>query len=186
MVEHFYQNIHGWFTYPNLYRQVVVEAPDEAHFVEVGTWMGKSAAFMAVEIINSGKNIRFDCVDTWAGSEEHTNPKSPFYRPELSDPNWLFKECINNLSSVKKHFNPVRLDSISASRNYDNNSLDFVFIDAAHDYKSVVEDIEAWLPKVKTTGILAGHDYHQAQVKKAVHDVLGTSVEDSEYCWVLR
>ena len=47
-----------------------------AHFVEVGTFLGKSAIYMAVEIINSGKNIKFDCVDHWLGSEEHRDNKN--------------------------------------------------------------------------------------------------------------
>ena len=45
-----------------------------------------------------------------------------------------------------------------ASR-YDNASLDFCFIDADHAYESVSKDIDAWRPKVKRGGILAGHDY---------------------------
>ena len=42
-----------------------------AHFVEVGSYKGRSTSFMAVEIANSGKQIKFDCVDTWEGSPEH-------------------------------------------------------------------------------------------------------------------
>ena len=43
----------------------MVESYDNAHFVEVGTWQGNSAAYMAVEILNSGKNIQFDVYDIW-------------------------------------------------------------------------------------------------------------------------
>lgn len=40
-----------------------------------------------------------------------------------------------------------------------HHSLDFVYLDARHDYESVVEDLEAWFDKVRPGGILAGHDY---------------------------
>ena len=40
-----------------------------------------------------------------------------------------------------------------------NGSLDFVFIDAQHDYDSVKRDIELWRPKIKPGGLLCGHDY---------------------------
>ena len=40
-----------------------------------------------------------------------------------------------------------------------DNSLDFVYIDARHDYKGCQEDINAFWPKVKTGGVMAGHDY---------------------------
>ena len=68
IIEHFWRDPmfeEGYFTYPNLYHNMVKMFPTNSHFVEVGVWKGRSAAFMAVEINNSGKNIRFDCVDTW-------------------------------------------------------------------------------------------------------------------------
>jgi cephalosporin hydroxylase len=42
---------------------------------------------------------------------------------------------------------------------FENNSLDFVYIDANHAYNYVVQDIELWYPKVKKGGYLCGHDY---------------------------
>ena len=49
-MEHFYQKINGWFTFLNFYTNAVNQAKPGMHFVEVGTWKGMSAAFMAVEI----------------------------------------------------------------------------------------------------------------------------------------
>ena len=46
--------------------------------------------------------------------------------------------------------------------------LDFVFIDASHDFNSVVNDIKAWLPKVKKSGLLCGHDIHMSGVREAL------------------
>lgn len=52
-MEHFYQNIgEDWFSYPRLYKRMVESATDGHHFVELGSWKGRSASFMAVEIIN--------------------------------------------------------------------------------------------------------------------------------------
>ena len=61
-MDHFHFNVPGWFTFPSLYSHMV-ERYDNAHFVEVGSWQGSSAAYMGVEIINSGKNIKFDVYD---------------------------------------------------------------------------------------------------------------------------
>jgi hypothetical protein len=84
-MDHFNTSIQGWFGFHNLYSEIVAKADHGAHFVEVGSWKGKSASYMAVEIINTGKRIRFDCVDTWRGSEEHQDPSSRFYVKELED-----------------------------------------------------------------------------------------------------
>ena len=42
---------------------------------------------------------------------------------------------------------------------FDNNSLDFVYLDARHHYEGIKEDIESWFPKVKAGGLFCGHDY---------------------------
>ncbi len=52
-----------------------------------------------------------------------------------------------------------RMTSLEAAALIPDGSLDFAYIDARHDYPSVLEDLEAWFPKVKPGGILAGHDY---------------------------
>ena len=49
--------------------------------------------------------------------------------------------------------------SVKAARRFADGSLDFVFIDAAHEYESVRDDIAAWAPKVRKDGIVSGHDY---------------------------
>lgn len=179
---HIYENIDGWFTFPNLYKMAVDTATTNAHFVEIGSWMGKSASYMAVEIINSNKNIRFDCVDTWEGSIEHADID------EVKE-NKLYEKFLDNVEPVKNVINPIRMHSLNAVDLYEDNSLDFVFIDAAHDYENVKKDIIAWYPKVKSNGLFAGHDYDPSWdgVMKAVDEFINekgyTLSVKSELCW---
>ena len=177
-MEHFYQNTTGedWFDYQEIYSQMISYFPDYAHFVEIGTWKGRSAAYMGVEIINSGKNIKFDCVDTWGGSEEHIDPNSYFYHPQiLEDKNWLFNEFTKNILPVRHIINPIRKPSLETVYQYKDRSLDFVFIDAAHDYFNVKNDILAWYPKIKKGGFIGGHDYagNFPGVNQAVEEIFG-------------
>jgi hypothetical protein len=140
---------------------------------------------MAVEIINSNKNIKFDCIDTWEGSVEHVN------RDEVKD-NTLFDKFISNIEPVKNVINPIRMPSLDAVNLYDDNSLDFVFIDASHDYENVKKDIIAWYPKVKSNGLFAGHDYDPSWegVVRAVDEFINergyTLSIKSELCWGFR
>ena len=53
----------------------------------------------------------------------------------------------------------LRKTSAEAVKQFKDESLDFVYIDAQHHYEAVKEDIALWRPKVKKGGILAGHDY---------------------------
>jgi FkbM family methyltransferase len=52
-----------------------------------------------------------------------------------------------------------RQTSTEAAERLPHHSLDFVYLDARHDYESVLEDLAAWADKVRPGGILAGHDY---------------------------
>jgi len=181
-MEHFYQNIgEDWFSYPQLYKRIVDNSQDGSHVVEVGSWKGRSAAFMSVEIINSNKKIKFDCVDTWKGSIEHETY-------DVITEEKLYDVFLSNIEPVKHIINPIRMTSIEASKLYKDNSLDFVFIDASHEYEDVKADILSWLPKVKIGGILAGHDYNTFEgVNRAVDEIFRINdLEISEYCYIYK
>ena len=52
--------------------------------------------------------------------------------------------------------------------------MDLIFIDGDHRHDSVVADIKAWLPKLKPTGWISGHDYSWGDnVAPAVDGVFG-------------
>ena len=53
----------------------------------------------------------------------------------------------------------IKSCSWEAATLFEDNSVDFVFIDADHQYESVKKDITAWYPKIKIGGIMSGHDY---------------------------
>jgi predicted O-methyltransferase YrrM len=180
-MEHFYQNIgpENWFNYEDLYHQVVLHFPTGSHFIEVGSWKGRSSAFMAVEIYNSGKNIKFDCVDTWEGSIEHSND-------EIIKNKTLFDLFAKNVEPVKHLIHPVRSKSTDAAKLYTDKSLNFVFIDACHEYECVKEDIQSWLPKIAPGGIIAGHDYSWDGVKQAVTETIPSARHISRDCWILE
>lgn len=53
----------------------------------------------------------------------------------------------------------VRKTSMEAVKDFADGSLDFVYIDANHAFKYITEDIWEWSKKVKTGGVISGHDY---------------------------
>ena len=60
------------------------------------------------------------------------------------------------------------MNSIDASKLYKPNSLDFIFIDASHDERSVREDLAYWIPRLKENGMIAGDDIDNEGVANAV------------------
>lgn len=120
--------------------------------VEVGSYRGESA----VIITETGRFRKFTCVDIWYGTPPGTEED--------------FDQRIAGHPVIEK----LRLPSIEAAKKFPDGSLDFVYIDARHDYKNVSNDIRAWLPKVKDGGWITGHDYSWRfrGVVQAVHENL--------------
>ena len=171
-----------WFSYPDLYKSMVEKFPSGSKFVEVGSWKGKSSAYMAVEIANSGKEIDFYCVDIWEESIDYKG---------MEGVSRLYDIFLSNMKPVESYYTSLKMKSLDAVSRFEDHSLDFVFIDASHEYEDVKSDIIAWLPKIKPGGILAGHDYYIGDfdyhpgVKKAVNEEF-SEFEAKYNCWIFQ
>lgn len=183
-IEHFYQNLEGWFSFPNLYNILVDHIPQNGKFVEVGVWKGKSFAYFMVENINKNKNITTYAVDTWEGSPAHVHESSVINKT-------LYQEFISNMSPIIDKFTTLQMTSEEASKQFEDNSLDAVFIDADHVYEQVKHDIELWYPKVKSNGIFCGHDYYNGWpgVEQAINEfakLKNLTISGQEMCWITQ
>ncbi len=167
-MNHFYQNIQGWFHFAASYTEAVQRAPNHgARFVEIGTWKGRSLAFLGVEIVNSGKSIELHCVDTWEGSQEAVHRNDPAL-PMLFE---TFKSNIQPLTdAMSLHVHRGMSTVIAAG--FPDAYFDFVWLDASHTFEDVLADIQAWKPKLRPGGVLGGDDYQWPGVYRAVNDLL--------------
>jgi len=70
--------------------------------------------------------------------------------------------------------------SVGVSQMFNDNSLDFIYIDANHQYCAVGADIDNWTHKVKIGGVVSGHDYNVKLfgVTEAVDDYVGCNKID--------
>lgn len=168
-MEHFYQNIPGWFSYEYMYKEMVECGEDGDLFVEIGSFKGKSSAFMAVEIARSGKKIRFDCIDPFkVMSHYETSAKNDPAEWE----GYSLEGFNERLKSVQGYYNPVAMTSEEAVQLYEDGSIDYIMIDGDHTYEGVKRDIELFLPKMKKGGIMTGDDAWAPDVWRAVRDAL--------------
>lgn len=177
-MQHFYARVPGYSTpcLREIYSRAVKDVRDGGVLVELGSFLGSSAAFMGVEIANSGKSLAFHAIDTWEGS------------PELGDfyaEHDVYRHFCRNIEPVRELITTHRMTTLEAAKLFPDASVDFCFVDAAHDYDSVAADIKAWLPKMKPGSLLAGHDYNTnfLGVVHAVADVIGR-VQVVGECWM--
>ena len=64
------------------------------------------------------------------------------------------------MKPVEGYYKDLKMTSMEAVKKFENESIDFVFIDGSHEYEDIKNDIISWMPKVKKGGVLAGHDYY--------------------------
>ena len=164
-----------------VYRQIVDSLPDGGCFAEVGSLEGKSLCSVADIILK--KNLKVFAVDLF----------DDFYDELFGN---KFDNQLLNFTQNTKNFGIfdnieiMRGPSVEMANLIKDSFLDMVFLDADHTTPSVTSDLNAWYPKVKPGGIIAGHDFEWPSVKEALNNVIGLDHVFQEYnrvyssnCW---
>lgn len=142
--------------------------------VEIGVKTGKYSE----QLLRAWRGERLLSIDPWISAD----PDDYVDRSNVSQDEFekYYEETKKRLARFGPRSEIWRLTSLEAAARIPDQSLDFAYIDARHDYDSVLQDLEAWFPKVRPGGILAGHDYADgvfAQgdfgVKSAVDEFFG-------------
>ncbi len=131
--------------------------------VEVGSWMGNSSVAISNGIRKYCRGALFHCVDIF--SKEYYASVPGLAVGAKTDIRKIFEKNMKGYPHIT-----MQMTSLEAAPKFEDESIDFIFIDANHDYEYVRDDINAWWPKLKTGGIMCGHDYSVdfKGVKKAV------------------
>ena len=101
---------------------------------------------------------RYYMVDLWAAQDHYRQMDSTSTAENLK----RYEQARQAVEPHKKKAELVRKSSVAAAATFPNASVDFVYLDARHTYDAVTEDLEAWWPKIKPGGIMAGEDYMDA------------------------
>ena len=165
-----WKEIHGWFDFQDIYKRIVAAIPDGGQFAEVGCWLGRSLGAFHQYAQEARKRIHLHAVDTFKG-----DPSNPLHAAILDAHGGSVETAFRaNMAAVGVNGElTVHVgDSAAAAAKFADQSLDAAFIDADHRLEFVRADIQAWLPKIKPGGILAGHDADETGVGQAVLELL--------------
>lgn len=124
------------------------------------------------------------CVDLWGKVPDDVDGGEQYY-------NWDFekkrRQFLSRTHSNKHKIKEIKKLSWEAAEEITDNSLDFVFVDACHEYESVKRDIIAWAPKLKDNGLLCGHDIHFPGVKRAIDELIPSWIDTGiDHVWLLN
>lgn len=141
------------------YRAELADLCNSLHFskaVEIGTHQGVFADHFLSKF--SG---HLTCVDCW--DVKAPDPHVEFFPHFVAgSPSREFDFQIAQTVLKGKHGSRVdflRMKSLAAAGLFEDESVDFVYVDGLHTVPQVKNDIMTWYHKVKSGGILAGHDY---------------------------
>jgi hypothetical protein len=120
---------------------------------EIGVKTGK----FSDHLLKNWKGKQLISIDPWLSDD----PDAYVDRSNVSQDEFekYYNETKERLAPYEGRSKIWRLTSVEAAKKVADGSLDFVYIDARHDYESVKEDLKAWFRKVRPGGIFAGHDY---------------------------
>jgi predicted O-methyltransferase YrrM len=132
--------VEGWLTDEEgqaLY-SLARECTGRGSIVEIGSFKGRSTICLALGS-REGRGVRVYAVDT-------------HYGPRLEEFNANIERA-----GVADLVEPVAGRSQEVALDFDE-PVELLFIDGAHDYDSVLEDFERWVPKLVEGGVVAMHD----------------------------
>jgi hypothetical protein len=122
-----------------------------------GVEVGVQGGHFSEHLLRHWNGQRLISVDPWHAADPDEYVDVSNVSQEEHDR--LYAETRERLEAFGERSIVWRTTSVEAAARLEPRSLDFVYIDARHDYRSVKEDLGHWYDKVRPGGVLAGHDY---------------------------
>lgn len=169
----------GFFNYAALYDRICEQYKDGT-FVEIGVWQGMSLSYLMLHAQHS---------DIWGVDTFQGDPLNPAEQNLIKKHNFNLEELTRaKMKQLNLEPDLLVMESVEASKRFENEQCSFVYIDGGHSYQQVKADLEAWYPKVKFGGTIAGHDYPAGGVQRAVQEFFGKNSfqVEGDYWWIER
>jgi len=143
--------------HPKDHRKLWLEQLIKSNDFTIGAELGVHEGVTHFHLLDTCPRLTMIGVDVYRGNQ---SKYWPAVRSKLDD------------YGIRSRF--YRQPTVEAANNVGKGEIDFVFIDADHRYQSVVADIRAWMPKVRSGGYITGHDCEHSDVKRALIDIFGS------------
>lgn len=148
--------------------------------VEVGVCLGDFSKHL---LENSNLDILYS-VDPWLADEDEI--KAVFKRCDThhNKQEHRYQQTVEKLSAFSYRSKIVRKCSLEAVDDFENDSLDFVYLDASHRFTGFALDLIRWYPKVRYGGVVAGHDYWQRYRCEVCPTLCAFAAEHKQFFYV--
>jgi len=128
----------------------------EAEGLHIGAELGVQRAIYSKALLSAWpSNREYHLVDVWAKQDNYDDVANQ----EQSVQDKIYATAMENVKPWEGKIHVCRNFTTNCVQNYQDDYFDFVYVDARHDFKGVLQDMQLWWPKLKQGGIFAGHDY---------------------------
>ncbi len=129
---------------------------------KLGAEIGVEIGVYSEQLLKDNPDLKLYSIDPWKVNDDYP------YQTVQSKFDKSYDEARTRLAPYgNSHI--IRKFSLDAVRDFDDNSLDFVYIDGSHIFQSVTNDICEWLKKVRIGGIISGHDFLGGKATMGMH-----------------
>lgn len=177
-------NTNNWFNYQDYYDKI--SDKNFSIFVEVGVWKGHSISYLTNKLKEKNKidSCKIYAVDLFEDTVCPIITTSEQTKSEIKYINEIYNEYLK-ITNTRDNITDIKSYSWEAAKFFEDESIDFCFIDADHSYESVKKDILSWYPKIKKGGIIAGHDYstYHPGVIKAIDELIKNKIVYESSVW---
>ena len=153
--------VQGWNGLHDVFKKVF-SYDAENIIIDVGVWKGQSTISLAQNLKDRGLNGVVIAVDTFLGSPEHWNREHNFFQRIHGMPD-LYQTFMSNVfrAGLTDYIVPLAQTSTTAAAVLKSRGIraGIVHIDAAHEYREVLNDMNDYWPIVEQDGFLIGDDY---------------------------
>lgn len=149
---------------PNMGRDNMAKVFAELKF-DKGAEVGVERGYYSEVLCRVNPNLHLYAIDPWSTSAYEDGIDAVDYDQSKYDER--YSEAVHRLKPYNCTL--VRKKSLDAAEDFEDESLDFVYIDANHDFVNFTNDLHTWKKKVRKGGIVSGHDYANFSYKKFNH-----------------
>ena len=125
--------------------------------VGCGVEVGVKAGEFSELLLDRWEGRHLISVDPWLESPLDDYPDVANVEQETHDD--FHRQTVERLRRFGDRSSVWRMTGTEAAGRIPHHSLDFVYLDARHDYESVNSDLHEWFDRIRPGGIFAGHDY---------------------------
>lgn len=156
---------------PNVGKDDLAKLLHELDF-KVGVEVGVAEGDFSKKLCEANPQMKVYGVDAW---KSYGNYSSVYSAQKLDS----FYEQAKKLPVLFSNYEIIKEFSMDAVKKFEDNSLDFVYIDANHENPYITEDIVEWSKKIKSGGIVSGHDYYRGGKKFNVIEAIHKYTKDN-------